>query len=217
MRWRNSEQGYGVVTKALHWLTVIAVAAQFVVGYTMDVDSAADRAEDAVDAYEERLEEVAEGMGEAEEERLEAEIERLEEAADALKDSPGEEELDDLLNGRALDDGVSGVEAHVAIGLLVMVLGAVRLVWRRVTPLPPWAEHLSGQERRFEGTLEKVLLTLLLVVPATGLVMVLSPGDDLLPVHIAAQVVLLTAVALHVGLVLKHTVVHRHRHLSRML
>ena len=35
---RNGDHGYGVVTKSLHWVTVLAVAAQFVVGYTMEVD-----------------------------------------------------------------------------------------------------------------------------------------------------------------------------------
>lgn len=217
MRWRNPKGGYGAVTKLLHWLTVLAVAAQFVIGYSMDVDSAAGEAEDRVDAREDLLEDAAEGMDEAAEERLEAEIERLEEAADAVTDSPGARELDDLVAGRVLQGGINGGEAHVAIGLLVMFLGVARLLWRRVVPLPPWAEHLSEPERRFEGMLEKVLLTMLLVVPATGLAMVLTPGDDLLPVHIAAQVALLTAVALHVGLVAKHTVVHRHGHLSRML
>jgi cytochrome b561 len=36
-------------------------------------------------------------------------------------------------------------------------------------------------------------------------------------VHVAAQSTLLGAVALHVGRVLRHTVVRRNRHLARML
>lgn len=32
---RNSDRGYGPVSKTLHWLTVLAVLAQFVVGYWM--------------------------------------------------------------------------------------------------------------------------------------------------------------------------------------
>ena len=96
------------------------------------------------------------------------------------------------------------------------MLAAVRLVWRRTTPLPPWAEHLSAGERRLEGRLEKLLLALLFVVPATGLLLV-AAGDDWLPVHVAAQIVFLVAIAAHVGLVLRHTVVRRNRHLARML
>jgi hypothetical protein len=33
---RNTESGYGSVTKWLHWSTVVALAAQFVVGYLLD-------------------------------------------------------------------------------------------------------------------------------------------------------------------------------------
>ena len=58
---------------------------------------------------------------------------------------------------------------------------------------------------------------LLLIVPTTGVVLVVTDGDDWLPLHITAQVLLLAAVGAHVGLVLKHTIPYRHRHLSRML
>jgi cytochrome b561 len=122
----------------------------------------------------------------------------------------------DVLTGNAYSDGLSLPELHVSLGLFVLVLAAVRLVWRRTTPLPPWAEHLSAGERRLEGLLEKLLLALLFVVPATGLLLV-AAGDDWLPVHVAAQIVFLVAIAAHVGLVLRHTVVRRNRHLARML
>jgi cytochrome b561 len=64
--------------------------------------------------------------------------------------------------------------------------------------------------------LEKTLLTLLLVVPASGLLLLIV-GTDWLAVHVTAQLLLLAVVACHVGLVLKHTLVRRHRHLARML
>lgn len=35
---RNGPAGYGWVTKGLHWLTVLALAAQFTIGYLMDAD-----------------------------------------------------------------------------------------------------------------------------------------------------------------------------------
>lgn len=116
MHLRNGEHGYGAVTKLLHWLTVAAVVAQFVVGWTMPVDDdAADRAKE---------------------------------------------------------------------------------------PLEHW--------------LEKLLLTMLIVTPATGLPLV-AGEDAWLPAHVAAQITLLALVAVHVGLVLSHTVVRRNRHLMRML
>lgn len=216
MHLRNGGHGYGTVTKLLHWLTVAAIAAQFGVGWAMDLDDAADRADDRLDAEEERLEEEAEGQGEAAEERAEAEIERREDALDAQEDDAAGDVFSDVVGGDAFGDGLSLPVLHVVLGLSIIVLGVVRLVWRRTTPLPPWAEHLSAGERRLEGLLEKVLLGSLLVVPATGLLLV-AAGDDWLPVHVTAQLVFLAAIAGHVGLVLRHTVVRRNRHLARML
>ena len=40
---RNGAHGYGAVTKVLHWLTALVVAAQFVVGLTMDTEDHAGR------------------------------------------------------------------------------------------------------------------------------------------------------------------------------
>lgn len=216
MRMRNGRHGYGVVTKALHWMTVLVIAVQLTVGWTMHVESPSDRADARIDGVEAAAEEGAEAQGEVAEERLEAELERREEAAETLPDTVSIDQLLDVLSGAALGDGVSGVELHVMLGLAVAGLGLARLVWRRTTPLPPWAEHLSAGERVLESRLEKALLTLLLVVPGTGLTLVVL-GDDLVALHVAAQMALLGTIGLHVGLVLKHTVVRRNRHLSRML
>lgn len=209
MRLRNGEHGYGAVTKTLHWLTVAAITGQFVVGLTMEADDAAfDREDDRIDALEDSGEEAAERQGEAAEERFENEIDRLEDELDAREDNYVAAAFD--------EPGISLPEIHVVLGLSIMLLGVVRLVWRGTTPLPPWSEHLGPGERTFEAWLEKVLLALLFVVPASGLAL-LAAGGDWLALHIAAQLVLLVAIALHVGLVFKHTVVHRHRHLRRML
>ena len=213
---RNGAHGYGVVTKALHWLTVLAILGQFVVGYAMDFDASHDRQEDLLKAESDRLEEQAEGQGEAAEEQVEAETELRGDALDAGKDDQASAVFSDVVSGNAFGDGLSLPEVHVNLGLFVIVLAVVRMLWRRTTPLPPWAEHLSGRERRLEGRLEQLLLALLVVVPATGLLLV-ATGDDWLPVHVTAQVAFLLAIAAHVGLVLKHTVVRRNRHLARML
>ena len=48
---RSGPDGYGGVAKALHWLTVLALVAQFTVGYALDVDdSVAAGGADAVAA-----------------------------------------------------------------------------------------------------------------------------------------------------------------------
>jgi len=216
MRLRNGEHGYGVVTKGLHWLTVAAIAAQFAIGWAMDLDDRFDREEDRLEAELDRQEEAAEGRGEAEEDRVEAGIEAREDAFDAREDDAAGDVFTDVVGGSAFDDGLSLPEAHIGLGLLVLVLAAVRIVWRATTPLPPWAEHLSARERRLEAWLGKALLALLVLVPASGLLLV-AGGHDWLPLHVAAQLAFLAAIAGHVGLVLRHTVVRRDRHLARLL
>jgi cytochrome b561 len=216
VRFRNGAHGYGLVTKALHWLTVAAILGQFLVGYGMDFDDAFDRRADLVEAESDQREDAAEEQGEAAEERAEAESERREEALDAREDDAVGSVFSDVVTGRAFSDGLSLPEVHVLLGLSVLALAALRILWRRTTPLPPWAEHLGPGERRWEGLLEKVLLGSLVVVPGTGLLLV-ATGDDWLVLHVAAQIVFLAAIAGHVGLVLRHTVVRRNRHLARML
>lgn len=74
---------YGVVSGALHWLTVGVLVAQFVVGRTMPdeaYDAGADRAEQRLDAFEDRGEGAADRQGDAAEERFEREVERREAA-----------------------------------------------------------------------------------------------------------------------------------------
>lgn len=193
MHLRNGEHGYGAVTKLLHWLTVVAVVAQFVVGLTMSAD---DSARDRFDQRLERLEEQAEAQGEAAEERWDEEEKRLKEAR---PDS---------------DDGPSPL--HIVLGLSIIGLALLRLLWRSATPLPPWAEYLGPGERRLQHWLEKLLLTMLIVTPGTGLLL-MAGSDDLLAVHVTAQIALLALIAAHVGLVLSHTVFRRNRHLSRMV
>jgi cytochrome b561 len=36
--WRTGEHGYGTLAKGLHWVTVLALVAQLVIGYAMDAD-----------------------------------------------------------------------------------------------------------------------------------------------------------------------------------
>ena len=122
----------------------------------------------------------------------------------------------DVVTGNAFGDGLSLPEAHVLLGLSVLALAVVRILWRKTTPLPPWAEHLSPGERRFEGLFEKVLLGSLVVVPVTGLLLV-ATGDDWLALHVATQIVFLAAIAGHVGLVLCHAVLRPNRHRPRMV
>jgi len=123
---------------------------------------------------------------------------------------------DDDALGDALDGGWSLLTVHVALGLLIVLLACIRVAWRRLDGLPPWAGTLSPAERRLAIITERTMLVLLFAVPLTGLTLVLG-DDDLLPLHVTAHVVFFTALAAHVGLVVKHQVVDRDRLLARML
>ena len=105
--------------------------------------------------------------------------------------------------GRGGDDEViSLLPVHVTLGITILVVAILRVFWRVSTPLPPWAESLSHTERKIASLTERLLLTMLFVIPATGLVLVLGEDDDLLGVHVAAHVVFFTALAAHLALVL---------------
>ena len=59
VRYRNGAHGYGLVTKALHWLTVAAILGQFLVGYAMDFGEGAERQEDLAREEADRQEDEA--------------------------------------------------------------------------------------------------------------------------------------------------------------
>jgi cytochrome b561 len=203
MRLRNGDHGYGVVTKSLHWLTVLAIGGQFAVGYTMDTDG--DR-----EAECDQPGEGDDGLTDAEEERLD----RLEDQCEAELDRLGGEDdaivtaWSDLGSAELLDGGLSLPEAHVVLGLLIIALGVLRLGWRRTTPLPPWDPRLSPTDQRFVHLTEAALLTLQLVVPATGILLV-AGSDDLVGLHIAAHVAFFVALAAHLGMVIGKRLVPR--------
>jgi cytochrome b561 len=197
---RNGPHGYGLVSKLLHWVTVAALAAQFVVGYVMLRDDG--------------------GLEEAEcdggTDRLEEQCEQRQEVLEARADDPLGTAYSDLGSGDILNGGVTLPEVHVLLGLLVLVLAASRVVWRRTAGLPPWAEGLSSRERTLAHWTEKVLLALLFLIPLSGLSLVLV-SYDLLPLHIAAHLGFFATIATHLGLVLKHQLLDRDRLVSRML
>lgn len=159
MRLRNGDHGYGMVTKSLHWLTVLAITAQFVVGYAMagDDDSGHGRGRGR-----------GEGSGHGR--------------------GGGEDADPDLL------------KVHVALGLTILAVAVLRVLWRR-TGLPPWDPRLTRTDQRLVHATETALLTLLFVVPLTGLALVLG-DDDLLPLHVAAHIAFFVALAAHLAMVL---------------
>lgn len=117
----------------------------------------------------------------------------------------GDEDDDGL---SLLDGPLDLVDLHVLLGVAIIVLALARIAWRATTPLPPWDERLTPGERRLVSVTERALLTLLLLVPATGIALV-AGDDDLLPLHVAGHVALYATVALHVGVVVRRRLVGR--------
>ena len=191
---RNGEHGYGLVTKALHWGTLAAMAVQFTIGYRMDADGPSDRADDRLDARED----ACESENDAAEERCEEALDRQE---DAVKD-------DDYA---VFHGSFDVVDLHVVLGLVILALAVVRTVWRLTTPLPPWDERLTPLDWRVANATERVLIATQFVIPLSGLWLVLADDDAVLPLHVAGHVGFFVALAVHVGLTL------RRRTLGRMV
>ncbi|WP_182523529.1 cytochrome b/b6 domain-containing protein [Nocardioides dongkuii] len=174
----NGPYGYGGVTKSLHWLTVLLLVAQVVVGYTMDADDSGQ----------------GRGRGRG----------RGGDSGRGRGRGRGGED-----DGLGLFDGpLDLVDLHVVLGLALVALALTRIVWRARTPLPPWDERLTDRDKRLVTATERTLLGLLVLVPATGVALVLG-GDDLLWLHVAGHVALYATVAVHVAVVLRRGLVGR--------
>lgn len=179
-------RGYRPVQKVLHWLTVAAMAAQFAVGYNLDLEE-----EDCDPRGEDR------GGGDT----SDAEEDRLDGLEDACEAGAGDY---DMLGG-----GFDLAELHLALGLTILVLGVLRPVVRRAAGLPPWSEHLSPGQRRLAGLTEKSLMLLLVVVPVSGIVLLGTGDDSWLPLHIGAHVAFFTALAAHLFTNLRPAILRR--------
>ena len=207
MRWRNGEQGYGIVTKVLHWSTVALLLGQLAVGYVMD--EAADRpGPDCDPAGEDRS---GGDTSDAEERRLDELEDRCEQAQEA-RGEDADEAVDaawsDLWTGDLGAGDLTLPGWHVVLGLAIIAIGVLRVVWRRMTPLPPWDPRLTARDRVVLHHAERTLLALLFVVPATGIVLVVGDGD-LVPLHIAAHLCFYVALVVHVAVVVRRRVVGR--------
>jgi len=170
----TATRAYGATARGLHWVTVVALVGQLLIGYLMDVDDS--------------------GRGRG----------RGHGRGEGSGHGRGRGGDDDT----PLDLGLNLPTAHVTLGLLIVLVAVVRIAWRRASGLPAWAEALTERERRWATTTERCLLALLVVVPLTGVALVLG-DDDLLPLHIAGHVALYAAVAAHVALVLRRGLLAR--------
>jgi cytochrome b561 len=130
------------------------------------------------------------------------------------------------------------VAIHRPLGIMILILAAIRLVNRMCTTLPPFPPTMSRQERFVASASERLLYTLMFALPLVGWGM-LSAGHYPIvmfgPVHlpsilpanpmlyamlrkthtILAYLLFLTFLG-HLSAVLFHTLIIRDRLLSRM-
>jgi cytochrome b561 len=130
------------------------------------------------------------------------------------------------------------VAIHRPLGILILILAAIRYVNRKCTKLPPFPPTMSPQERFMASSSEKLLYFLMFALPLIGwgmlsaghypIVMfgsfhlppILPPNPTLYVVlrkahTILAYLLFLTFIA-HLGAVLFHTLIVRDRLLDRM-
>ena len=185
MRLRTGPDGYGLVTKALHWLTVVLVAAQFAVGWSLDLDDCDLPGEDRS------------GGDTSDPPRT---------GWTGWKRCARRTPTGSTWSRAGTFDLP---ELHLLLGLSILAMGIVRPLWRRFDGFPPWSDALSERDRWLVHRTERALMVLLLVVPLSGLLLVTTGSDDWLPVHIAAHIAFFVALAAHLYTNLRPRVLRR--------
>ena len=130
------------------------------------------------------------------------------------------------------------VAIHRPLGIMILILAAIRLVNRMFTTLPPFPPTMSGRERFLASASERLLYTLMFALPLVGWAMLSAGHYPILmfgPVHlpailpaqpalyavlrkthtILAYLLFFTFLA-HLSAVLFHTLIIRDRLLDRM-
>jgi cytochrome b561 len=182
MKFKNTSQRYGIVTKSFHWSIFALFVIQFTIGFMI--------------------------MGAAVGEHY------------------------DPANAKLLN-------WHHSIGLIILLLAIGRYSWRRMTPLPDWAETLSVPDRKVAHWVERLLYFVMIFKPLSGMALALGDGQDLmffnqlsipnftgesetlvaiaLVIHIITGLLFFGAWFVHIGMVFKHQWVKKDRLLNRML
>jgi cytochrome b561 len=129
---------------------------------------------------------------------------------------------------------------HFALGVVIFIVVAVRLVWRQVSPPPPPVNGHAPWERSLARLVHLAFYAFLLVMPVAGWIALSMFGEPIsvwgvfqlpaLPVpqnpdlaetifelHGASGIALLVLIAFHAAAALKHTIIDKDGTLFRML
>jgi cytochrome b561 len=128
---------------------------------------------------------------------------------------------------------------HKTLGLVALAVALVRIRVRGMGELPPWAPTLTETEKRIIHRAEQALYMAMVLMPLSGLLHVMAGGYGVLfaglvalpnPIgawepfgelgrvlHLVGGIGLGLALAAHLGVVLRHTLVLRDGLIRRML
>jgi cytochrome b561 len=128
---------------------------------------------------------------------------------------------------------------HKSVGLLIFGFVIFRYIWRRVSTLPDWAPTLTKREQKLIHRYEQVLYLCMFLMPISGYAFVMAGGYGVhffgivhLPnpigkiewlaliaewTHWLTAILIVIALVLHIGLVLKHQLIDGDGLLNRML
>lgn len=133
----------------------------------------------------------------------------------------------------------NAIPVHKAVGITVLVLSIARIAWRLAHPAPPFSADMAGWERRLAKTVRTIFYFLLILMPASGWIMVSASTHPhpmtwfglfpipLLPVahgagapadvtHMVLGYLFAVLVVLHIAGALRHQFVLRDGVLARM-
>ncbi len=72
----------------------------------------------------------------------------------------------------SVSDPVALHQLHKSVGIITMLLIAVRIIWRLTHKAPPLPQGMSGIQRVMAGSVEGMLYLFQILLPATGWLMV---------------------------------------------
>ncbi len=136
--------------------------------------------------------------------------------------------------------GNSGwVAWHKSFGLLILGIVLLRIIWRKTTRLPDWANGLSAWEKVTIHFVENGLYAVMILMPLTGLLMSAAGGHPTpffhlfsIPgfshpnsvlstiawfMHISISYVIVALLAIHVGLAARREIFEKDGYIKRML
>jgi cytochrome b561 len=145
-----------------------------------------------------------------------------------------------VATGEAFDSSLlKQIEFHKSLGLLILMIVILRIIWRRISTLPDWAETLTENERNRSHWIERLLYFVMIFKPLSGITLAMTDGQSItffglftipsltgqsevlsiisLIVHILTGLTFFVVWFAHVGMVLKHQFGNRDWLLNRML